>query len=359
MKKTIALGAVLLLIIVYLPAQQVKIRSMNLKNFPEITAVLSIESSMGAPVPLDTSGLKLSEEGKAISGFELLPQDSLSAPIYTAIVLDKSGSMKGEAIDQARQGAAAFAGMMKSGDQSAYIVFDTKVTLVSEFNADKDALAAAISGTETGSDTALLDAVQVALELLKKAPAQAVKIVLVLSDGRDNRSHVKLDELLTASQAGEISLYTIGLGESIDQAMLRAMAEKTSGNYYQAPRPAGLLEIYQRVSKLLHAQLLLKFNTPFEMDSRWHKLAVAIPYMGREITGEREYLSAKESRIPSELLQKMRDAEQQALAGQGRTPGIGEQAKPKTGIDPLILALAGTLALLLIILAFVIRSRRR
>lgn len=355
MKNAIWLGVTWLLTVSILPAQQVKIRSMSLSDFPVIKAVLSIENAFGAPLPVDTAGLKLFEDGNLVLGLHVAPQDSLSVPIYTAIVLDKSGSMKGEAIEMARQGSVSYVEMMNEGDQCVYIAFDTQVVVASEFSADKGALTAAIRSTVTGSDTALLDAVQEALKLLKQAPAQAVKIALILSDGRDNRSHVKLDELLAASQAAEVSLYTIGLGDGIDQAMLRALAEKTSGNYYPAPQPADLLEIYQRISKLLHAQLLIEFTTPIAMDDRWHKLTVSIPYMGRQISGEREYLSTKESRIPSELLQKMRDAEYQALAARGQKKGEGN--KP-SGLDPLVLGLTGALVLLLIILAFVIRSRR-
>ncbi len=54
---------------------------MSLKEFPQITAVIAVENSMGGPVPMKFEEMKVFEEGAG-------------APFYTVIILDKSGSRR-------------------------------------------------------------------------------------------------------------------------------------------------------------------------------------------------------------------------------------------------------------------------
>jgi len=350
-----ALGAAVILAGV-LSAQEVKIKGISLRSFPEIKLILSVETNWGAPVPVDTSKLMLYEEKRPIAGLNVVPQDSLVSPIYTAIVLDKSGSMKGDAIAHARSGAVEFIRGMRGGDQAAYIVFDTRVDLMSEFTPDINSLVGLVEKTETGSDTALLDAVYQALDLQAKSPANAVKIVLALTDGRENRSQHKLDEVVEKARAASVSIYTIGLGTQIDASMLKEMAAKTEANYYLAPQPADLIDIYRRVSLLLHSQLSASFITPFPMDDKWHTLKVVIPYMGREISGEKPYLSAKESKIPAELVFKINE-EQNKLQERDAQPIKDARAEEQRTF--IIVLAAAALVLVLFLLLLLVRKKKR
>jgi len=353
-KTLISFGAVVLLGGI-LSAQEVKVKSISLKSFPEIKLILSVENKWGAPVPVDTSKLMLFEQKRRIEGLDVVPQDSLASPIYTVIVLDKSGSMRGDPIAAARNGAIEFIKGMKGSDQAAYIVFDTRVDLISEFTPDRDVLTSQVEKTETGTDTALLDAVFQGLELQAKAPANAVKIVLALTDGKENRSKHKLDEVTDKARAASVSIYTIGLGTQIDDSMLKDMASKTEANYYHAPVPADLVDIYRRVSLLLHSQLMATFTTPFPMDDTWHALRIAIPYMGREISGEKPYLSAKESKIPAELIFKIN--EEQAKEKE-RVARAAKDARTKQQKTQLI-ALGGAAVVLSLFLLLLLALKKK
>ncbi len=354
MKALIALTG-LFLCMVPMPGQQLKVKQISLEQFPIIELTISIESDWGAPIPVDTAGLSLTEDGLAVGDLTVRAQDSVPVPIHTVIVLDKSGSMKGQAMEQARIGATRFVDMMRGEDKSAYITFDTQVNLVEDFSMDRERLKEKIMATRPGSDTALLNAVYQALELFAASPQEGVRLVLLLTDGRENKSQRTMDEVLTLASGQNCSIFTIGLGDQIQSQMLKELAVRTEGNYYPALDPSQLKTIYEQISLLLHSQLNLRFTTSKEMDDQWRKLKIDVPYMGRVISGERAYLSAKASRMPDALLQRI----DQQQSGNRLPPALPEPkpSDPDEG-RPLVIVLLAVLAGLVLVLVLVLLLKR-
>ncbi len=339
-----------------LDAQIIRIRRINLRYFPRIQLMVSIEDSLGHPLPVDSRQLQLSEENRPVTDLVVTPQHSEQAPIYTVIVLDKSGSMRGEAIENARQGAAEYVSMMCGADQTAVVLFDTRVELASPFSSAKGKLADLLKAIPTGSDTALLDALSQGVELARTVPEGAARVVLALTDGRENRSRHNLDEVIAAARSAGVSMYAIGLGASCDSEMLKRIAAETESNYYAVSLPTELTGVYHRISQLLHSQLEIIFTSPLPMDKLWHVLKLEIPLLNKTITGERKYLSAKESSLSTEMLKKLAAAENPHLAQTaGVESGVVLPAIPvRADQQDTILLLAGTLAFLLVLLLAVL-----
>ncbi len=345
--KTSLFFIVLLAAVLIVEAQMIRIKQVNLKQFPEISAIISVESETGKPIPVDTRGLLLYENGKPIQGVRVVPLDSKQLPIYTVVIIDKSGSMKGTPIKKAREAAGKFVEMMRGQDRAAYIEFDTQVKIAAKFTGDPAAVIGKIQKTRVGSDTALLDAVWQGVELFKSVPEDGVKVILVLTDGKENRSTRTLDEVIRKARENQVSVFSVGLGENIDEKMLKKMAGQTEANYYHAPGPDRLADIYRNISLLLHSQLLMRFKTSFPMDDQWHRLRVEVPYMGRVVSGEKPYLSARESRIPTELLKRIRREENRKLARQQRQ--IERKEKNEHRLIILLSVVLGILILVLIV----------
>lgn len=348
-------------------SQSIKVKKMNLANFPEITATISIENQWGAPIPVDTKKFELFERAKdvekKIENFTLTPLDVVKVPIYTVVIIDKSGSMRGEAIREAKLGSIEFIKMMKTEDRAGLVVFDTDVNVVSNFTLDKNSLISNINLIEAGSDTALIDAIKAGVDMFDSAPDKIVKIILVLTDGKENKSKSKLEDVIKKAKEKEISIYTIGLGETIDKAMLDKISSETEGNSYYTLDPSELTEIYKKISLLLHSQLILKFKTPFEMDDTWHTLKFQIPYMGKIIKGEKPYLSAKESRISTELLRKIQKEEEERIrkAEEERikiAKRLEELKKKKERTMILFLSIAIAFLLIILILIIIMKKRK-
>lgn len=197
------------------------------------------------------------------------------------------------------------------------------------------------------------------IELLKKVPQDSVKIVLALTDGRENKSSKKLPEIISLASSIGVPIYTIGLGNRIDRGMLKDIAERTHGNFYNAPRAEQLIEIYKKISLLLHSQLIITFKTIFAMDSKWHNLRITIPYVGGLIESEKSYLSAKRSNISTKLLAKLRiEAQKRALQKENKIQRIKAREQIKQKKDKIIYILFLVLIIMLIVLIIVLIRKR-
>ncbi|HOC72599.1 MAG TPA: VWA domain-containing protein [Candidatus Hydrogenedentes bacterium] len=134
---------------------------------------------------------------------------------------------------------------------------------------DYDVLEREVQNAEVAPDskqgTAIGSALGLALRRLSQTEAKS-KVVILLSDGRNNRG--ELDPLSAAQIAKEmgIRVYTIGAGspeeqvlnggffpvrsEAIDEKMLREVAEGTGGRYYLATNTEALMGAYDEIGAL-------------------------------------------------------------------------------------------------------------
>jgi VWFA-related protein len=338
-----------------LTAQSIRINRVDLTRFPMIRLTVSIETASGMALPADTRRLELMEGGLRIEDFRVQPLDSVELPVYTVVAIDKSGSMKGDPLKKAKQAAAEYIGMMKGDDQCGYIEFDTRVTVAAEFSNDAGQLAQTVNATAAGSDTAFLDAVYRGIQMLSQAPDRAAKIVMVLTDGLDNRSSRPLAQVLEAAAENGVMVYTIGLGQQVDQWTLRQLAQNTNGNYYFSAGVDTLSGIYKTISTLLHSQMQIEYETLFPMDEQWHAIEIRLPRKGKILMARRQYLSARESRIPSDMLKRIR-AQQKKRVQESHYRELVKRQKWERFV---IIVLAGILCLLVLILALVLWKRRK
>ncbi|MDR3078057.1 MAG: VWA domain-containing protein, partial [Planctomycetota bacterium] len=87
-------------------------------------------------------------------------------------------------------------------------------------------------------------------------------VIILLTDGK-NEGYAYRNAHLDCARAG-VRIFTVGLTRHADHRLLREMAEKTGGIYFQAPRDEDLPEIYARLAaelgkrRLLHGETLDK-----------------------------------------------------------------------------------------------------
>ena len=83
--------------------------------------------------------------------------------MQTVLLIDESGSMKGEAIKAASDAATAFIDAMRPGDSAAVEAFNVQFRTLQTFTNDKNALKASLAGLNPQKETALYDALIKAL----------------------------------------------------------------------------------------------------------------------------------------------------------------------------------------------------
>jgi Ca-activated chloride channel family protein len=184
---------------------------------------------------------------------DLWQQSKRSADV--ALVFDKSGSMNGRPLEEAKEGAKAFLRSLHDGDEASLQLFDNNIyppfgpVKIGERRAS---LIERIDQTFAGGGTSLYDAtaaaVDAARERARKDPAR-IHAVVVMTDGRDQSSQMKLDELRArlASEDEVVKVFTIAYGSAADPAILAQIAEAARGTSLKGSAE-NIVQVYQEMA---------------------------------------------------------------------------------------------------------------
>ncbi len=116
-----------------------------------------------------------------------------------------------------------------------------------------------------GRRTAINDAITQSYGMLFRSQAKS-KIVILLTDGKENQSAVDKDELLSLVSKSPITLYTIGFGntEEYDALYLQELAKSGHGVAFEARDASALSKIYSAIDIRETAKLEVKAKTYYE-----------------------------------------------------------------------------------------------
>ena len=164
-----------------------------------------------------------------------------------AFVLDSSGSMSSNDPQGFRRTAAKlFVDAMLSEDRGAVVDFDSFASLLQGLTSDKAALKAAIDRIDSSGGTNIAAGVQVGISALAPStdPLRG-KIMILLTDGIGSWN----PGLIAVAVAERITIYTIGLGSSIDEPQLQSIATGTGGQYFHVANAADLPDIFREIDE--------------------------------------------------------------------------------------------------------------
>ena len=171
--------------------------------------------------------------------------------LSVALAMDYSGSL-GEDIYISEDAAKVFVRQMSRNDEAAIIKFTGKVNVFQEFTGDTTLLMESLSRpTDNREYTAVFDAIYKAVELTRERTGHSRKAVVAYTDGRDNYSSHRIDDVIAFAKEDSIPVFTIGLGSSINEVNLRRIANETGGVYLHAETVDELAEIYRTIFGLI------------------------------------------------------------------------------------------------------------
>lgn len=248
----------------------VQVVQTDTSRFPEVDVWVSVTDSEGNPVStLPDSAFTLIENGQPIEIGEVY-QAGEQGPVNVVLAIDRSGSMNDIGkLEAAKAAATTFIDLMRPEDVTGIIAFNTQVGIIQPITGDKATLRDGIAGLQAFDDTAMYDALAASIEMLGNIEGR--RAIIILSDGLDNRSQRTADDILDGIEQAEISIYAIGLGDpslgtastaGIDEAALRAIADRSRGMYTYQPDPEGLSGLYQQLSRRLQNEYRLTYVSP-------------------------------------------------------------------------------------------------
>jgi len=273
----------------------VQVVQVDKARFPEVDVYVSVTDAEGQPVKnLGPEDFSLEEDGQPVS-LTHVSRAGEQGPVTAVLVIDKSGSMNhAHKMKAAREAAIAFVQLMRPGDATGVIAFNTQVTTVQPLTEDKESLIEAIRSIEAVDDTAMYDALHAASAMLE--PVSGRKAIIIVTDGMNTAGQRTREETLTLVGEQGISIYTIGLGDpsqgtetyaGIDEPTLKAIAEESGGIYTFAPNPEDLRSLYELLSLRIQNEYKLTYRSPNRLrdgTNRTVAVTVAAPSGPTEVT---------------------------------------------------------------------------
>ena len=172
------------------------------------------------------------------------------APVNVAIVLDKSGSMRGEKIVRAKDAAAKAVRRLGPDDIVSVVTYDTGVNVVVPATkaCEKEWILSRIEDIRAGGSTALHAGVQRGADELRKfLSSRRVNRVVLLSDGLANvgpSSPAELGRLGQRLGKDGVSVTTIGLGLGYNEDLMTQLAYGSDGSHYFVENARDLARIF-------------------------------------------------------------------------------------------------------------------
>jgi Ca-activated chloride channel family protein len=195
------------------------------------------------------------------------------------LAVDLSGSMRTDDMQLAGQSVSRFEAVeaiasdfiaRRAGDEMGLVLFGSRAFLVTPLTYDLDAVRAQLKGAAVGlagTETAIGDAIAVAVKRLAGLPQQA-RVLVLLTDGVNNAGSIAPEQAAAAAKAAGVRIYTIGIGATqmrvpdffgmrlvnpsadLDEAMLTTIANDTGGRYFRATDTRELAQAYQAIDAL-------------------------------------------------------------------------------------------------------------
>ena len=173
------------------------------------------------------------------------------------LVLDTSGSMREAAkMENAKAGAKQLVELLDDRDSFSFLPFSSELHWAQRDANVKDERAVLLQHIDSifaGGGTALYDAIDAAYQHLAamQNPDAKIQAVVVLTDGEDTESRMKLNELMQRIQYnGEtraIHVFTIAYGKDARKDILQQIAEATQAKFYEGT-PQNILDVFRDIS---------------------------------------------------------------------------------------------------------------
>ena len=239
---------------------------------------------------LKKEDVRILEDGQSQEIFTF--QQNIDLPLSIAILIDTSISEQRTLPDEKAAAQSFLENVMRpQKDEGAIVSFTGEVTLEQGFTGNLDRLRRAIDrvefvppsgyigggvvvgGTPPISDTnqilagatAIWDAVWASSnDLLAISADNTRRAIILLTDGVDTISQVKMHDAIERAQKADAFVYAIGIGDSyqggVDESSLRKITEQTGGRAYFPRSESELRSAFVQIQRDLREQYLLAYS---------------------------------------------------------------------------------------------------
>jgi VWFA-related protein len=207
------------------------------------------------------------------------------------------------------------------GGECSIMTFDENVTLLQDFTGDLGRLTYSLHQVESSSgNSRLIDATLRAISLLKQRPSDRRRILLLISETRDQGSENKLRDAVAAAELNNILIYSLNVsrahaaakifpaGASLDigalikeiyggvktlvvENPLSVLTRYTGGRQFPFFRQHSMEDAITRIGEEIHGQYLLSYSPTNLSEAGFHKIRVELSKTGFSVRNRPGYWS--------------------------------------------------------------------
>ncbi|MBU2711358.1 vWA domain-containing protein [Zooshikella harenae] len=181
----------------------------------------------------------------------------------------------------------------RKGDRLGLILFGSQAYLQAPLTFDQDTLRILLEESfigMAGSNTAIGDAIGLAIKQLRKRPAKS-RVLILLTDGKNTAGQVTPQQAAQLAIKEKIKVYTIGVGaeemirpgilgspfgarrinpsQDLEEETLKDIAKITGGRYFRAKNTEQLEDIYQQLDQLEPVEQEAQLFRPVKVLHYW------------------------------------------------------------------------------------------
>jgi Ca-activated chloride channel family protein len=215
-------------------------------------------------------------------------------PVNVSFVLDRSGSMKGEKIDRVRRATARAIDLLDGQDIVSVVVFDhrAEALIPAEPARNRESLKQRVAGIRDNGGTKIAPAVERGLAEIQKGPPNAVRRMILLTDGQTENEK---DCLRQADEAGRrgVPITALGVGRDWNEDLLIDMANRSGGTADYIAQPQEVDEYFSntvqraQATAVQNATLTLRLVAGITPRAVWQVLPL-ITNLGYRPVSERD-----------------------------------------------------------------------
>jgi Ca-activated chloride channel family protein len=230
---------------------------MPARGGPSVVAASSdADDGMQLTARLTTSNILTGPHEQYLAVTITAPQGAAHTrpPITLAVVIDRSGSMSGEPIQNAKAAAARLIGQLDPTDAFTVITYSSADQVVMPMaratDANKQRARDAIARiSDDGATCISCGLTRGAGELARSPIDGGLRRIVLISDGQANAGVYDRGELIDLAAHTAVmgdSITALGVGLDFDEQTMMKIAEVGRGNYYFVEDTANLMSIFER-----------------------------------------------------------------------------------------------------------------